>query len=147
MRQVQPSPHVSACSFTTLRPNLVLAHGIPHAFPDDVHSYIPSTAIGSVPSLPGQAIAYRWRSLPSVRRHRAGSPQGSSNNGCCCLFRYHHVLINVNLFFFSRPLLVQKGGAASPPRLAVVSIIAWIFSQVMLYVSNSNTTFAQGIPW
>ena len=35
-------------------------------------------AIGSVPSLLGHAIAYRWRSLPRVRRHRASKPQGSS---------------------------------------------------------------------
>ena len=38
----------------------------------------PPYAIGSVPSLLGHAIAYRWRSLPSVRRHRASKPQGSS---------------------------------------------------------------------
>ena len=38
----------------------------------------PSYAIGSVPSLSGHAIAYRWRSLPRVRRHRAIKPQGSS---------------------------------------------------------------------
>ena len=35
-------------------------------------------AIGSVPSLSGHAIAYRWCSLPRVRRHRASKPQGSS---------------------------------------------------------------------
>ena len=35
-------------------------------------------AIGSVPSLSGHAIAYPWRSLPIVRRHRASKPQGSS---------------------------------------------------------------------
>ena len=35
-------------------------------------------AIGSVPSLSGHAIAYRWRSLPRVRRHRASKPQDSS---------------------------------------------------------------------
>ena len=35
-------------------------------------------AIGSVPSLSDHAIAYRWRSLPRVRRHRASKPQGSS---------------------------------------------------------------------
>ena len=34
--------------------------------------------IGSVPSLSGHAIAYRWRSLPRVRRHRVSKPQGSS---------------------------------------------------------------------
>ena len=38
----------------------------------------PSYAIGSVPSLSGYATAYRWRSLPRVRRHRASKPQGSS---------------------------------------------------------------------
>ena len=38
----------------------------------------PPYAIGSVPSLSGHAIAYRWRSLPRARRHRASKPQGSS---------------------------------------------------------------------
>ena len=38
----------------------------------------PPDAIGSVPSLSSHAIAYRWRSLPRVRRHRASKPQGSS---------------------------------------------------------------------
>ena len=38
----------------------------------------PPYAIGSVPSLSGHGIAYRWRSLPRVRRHRASKPQGSS---------------------------------------------------------------------
>ena len=33
-------------------------------------------AIGSVLSLSGHAIAYRWGSLPRVRRHRASKPQG-----------------------------------------------------------------------
>ena len=37
----------------------------------------PPYAIGSVPSLSGHAITYRWRSLPRVRRHRASKPQGS----------------------------------------------------------------------
>ena len=38
----------------------------------------PPYVIGLVPSLSGHAIAYRWRSLPRVRRHRASKPQGSS---------------------------------------------------------------------
>ena len=38
----------------------------------------PPYAIGSVPSLSGHAIAYQWRSLPRVRRHRASKPQDSS---------------------------------------------------------------------
>ena len=38
----------------------------------------PPYAIGSVLSLSGHAIAYRWRSLPRVCRHRVSQPQGSS---------------------------------------------------------------------
>ena len=38
----------------------------------------PPYVIGLVPSLSGHAIASRWRSLPTVRRHRASKPQGSS---------------------------------------------------------------------
>ena len=38
----------------------------------------PPCTIGSVPSLSGHTIAYRWRSLPRVCRHRASKPQGSS---------------------------------------------------------------------
>ena len=38
----------------------------------------PPYAIGSVPSLSGHAIAYRWRSLPRARQHRASKHQGSS---------------------------------------------------------------------
>ena len=38
----------------------------------------PTYAIGSVPSLSGHATAYRWRSLPRARWHRASKPQGSS---------------------------------------------------------------------
>ena len=39
----------------------------------------PPYAIGSVPSLSGHAIAYRWRSLPRVHRHKASKPRGSSD--------------------------------------------------------------------
>ena len=35
----------------------------------------PSCTIGLVPSLSGYAIAYRWRSLPRIGRHRASSSQ------------------------------------------------------------------------
>ena len=38
----------------------------------------PPYAFGSVPSLSGHANAYRWRSLPRVRRHRASRCQRSS---------------------------------------------------------------------
>ena len=39
----------------------------------------PPYAVGPVPSLSGHAkSAYRWRSLPRVRRHGTSKPQGSS---------------------------------------------------------------------
>ena len=62
------------------RLNLVLTYGIPPEFRSGVQLYnrIPPYAIGSVPSLSRHAFAYRWRSLPRVRRHRASKPQGSS---------------------------------------------------------------------
>ena len=37
----------------------------------------PPYVIVSVPSLSSHAFAYRWRSLPRVRRHRVRKPQGS----------------------------------------------------------------------
>ena len=47
---------------------------------------VPPYVIGPVPSLSGHAIAYRCRSQPRVRRHRASS----SSNGCF-LCSYHHM--------------------------------------------------------
>ena len=58
-------------------------HEIPPDFRGDVHLFKPPYAIGSVPRISGHAVAYRWRSLPRVHRHRASSPQGSSSNECC----------------------------------------------------------------
>ena len=53
-------------------------------------------AIGSVPSLSGHATAYRWRSLPRVRRHRASKPQGSSERDSA-LAGHHDQLIFASL--------------------------------------------------
>ena len=67
-------------------------------------------AIGSVPSLSGHAaIAYRWRSLPRVRRHRASSSQGSSSNECCH-FAGHYVFSS-HSFWTSSSLDVPAGVA------------------------------------
>ena len=79
----RPVPRQPACSFSILRLNLVLTHGIPPDFRGSIHLFKPPYAIRSVPSLSGHAIAYRRRSLPRVGRHRARSPQGSSRNGYC----------------------------------------------------------------
>ena len=43
----------------------------------------PPYAIGSVPGLSGHAIAYRWRSLPRVRRHGPVNLKVVPN--ACCL--------------------------------------------------------------
>ena len=62
-----------------LRLNLVLILRDSSRVPRRRRSFMkPPYAIGSVPSLSVHAIAYRWRSLPRVRRHRASKPQGSS---------------------------------------------------------------------
>ena len=63
-----------------------------------IHLFEPPYAIGSVPSSSGHVFAYRWRSLPRVRRHRASSPQGSSRNGRC-LCSYRHGPTDMRLFF------------------------------------------------
>ena len=72
-------PRVSLL-ISILRLNPVLTYGIPPDFRGGVHLFIskPPYSIGSVPSLSGHAIAYRWRSLPRVRQHRASKPQGIS---------------------------------------------------------------------
>ena len=50
-RRVQPSRPASACSFSILRPNLVLTHVIPPDFRGGVHYlFKPPYPIGSVPS-------------------------------------------------------------------------------------------------
>ena len=63
-------------------PNLVSACGIPPEFRGGVHPFIYLNRLTpsgqSRPSLSGHSSAYRWRSLPRVRRHRASKPQGSS---------------------------------------------------------------------
>ena len=62
-----------------LRLNLVFSYEIPPEFRGGVHLFILTAISHRVsPELLGHAIAYRWRSLPRVRRHRASKPQGSS---------------------------------------------------------------------
>ena len=58
----------------------------------------PYASIGSVPGLSGHAIAYRWRSLPRVRRHRASKPQGSSERVSAALAG-HHGPIHIRISF------------------------------------------------
>ena len=51
-------------------------------------------------------IAYRLRSLPRVRWHRASSPQGSSSNECCLCITMDQMLLCSSLF--PHPLLIYS---------------------------------------
>ena len=106
--QFRPSCPASACSFSTLRLNLMLSHGIPSAFFRDgviVHLFIIYYLLYRQPP-PGQSRVYirsrnlvpMRRLLPNVRQHRASSPQGSSRNECC-LVMFHLGAIFMPLFF------------------------------------------------
>ena len=64
-----------------LRLNLVRTYGIPPEFRGGVQLFFLNRHTPSAQSRVYrvmQLIAYRWRSLPRVRRHRASKPQGSS---------------------------------------------------------------------
>ena len=84
-RRVRQSRPASACSFPCSGWIwCLLTRFLPSSAVASIYSFKPPYAIGSAPSLlSGDVIAYRWRSLPRVRRHRASKPQGSSSNGCC----------------------------------------------------------------
>ena len=82
----------------------------------------PPYAIGSVPSLSGHAIAYRKRSLPRVRRHRASKPQSSSKRVLpwqvtmdqliCAFLSYTHYwhevgILQITTFFVSVCIFIR----------------------------------------
>ena len=78
-RRVRQSRPASACSSPCSGWTWCLLTGsLPSSAVASIFHLQPPYAIGSVPSLSGHAIAYRWRSLPRVRRHGASKPQGSS---------------------------------------------------------------------
>ena len=72
---------------------------------------IPSTAIGSAPSLSDHTIACRKRLLPRTLRHRVSSPQDSKSKGYC-LFREADQPI-LRVAHFSHLLLYEEGGRQS----------------------------------
>ena len=83
-RRVRQSRPASACSSQyIIRLNLVLTCGIPPEFRGGVHLlfvYNRRTPSGQsrVYRVTHLAMAYRWRSLPRVRRHGTNKPQASS---------------------------------------------------------------------
>ena len=62
------------------------------------------------PEFIGYAIAYRWRSLPRVRRHRAISPQGFQHR---VLPLHYHVPTNVR-FSFPTPTTGRPDSSEAP---------------------------------
>ena len=75
----RPVPRQPAHSPNSGRIWCLLTGFLPSSAAVSIYFYKPAIhAIGLVPSLSGHAIAYRWRSLPSVRRYRASKLQGSS---------------------------------------------------------------------
>ena len=89
---------------STLRLDLVflLTGFLPSSAAASIYLFEPPYAIGSVPSLSCHAIAYQWRLLPKVCRHRPINLKVVPNG--CCLGRSPWT-INMCLFF-PHPLLV-----------------------------------------
>ena len=77
-----PVPRQPGHLHTQAGSGCVLTGFLPSSTAASIYLLKPPYAIGSVPSLSGHAIAYRWRSLPRVRRHRASKKrQCNSSNG------------------------------------------------------------------
>ena len=99
-------PRVSLL-ISILRLNLVLTYGIPPVFRGGAHYLFKSPyAIESVPSLSGHAIAYLWRSLPRVRRHRTTSINLKAVPNESAALAGHHGPIYLRRLFFPHPLLL-----------------------------------------
>ena len=79
---VIPSRVSLLISIPRLHMALILTGFLPIFAAAFIYLFKSSYTIG--PSLSGHTIiAYRWHSLPRVRRHRANGPKGSSSDGCC----------------------------------------------------------------
>ena len=121
----------------------MLTRGIPSDFRGGVHIYLLklSYAIESVPSLSDRAIAYRWRSLPRVRRHRASRPQGSSSNGCCLCITMDQ-LICASLF--RHPLMVCINSGHVESTGGVYTIVVRQSPQVAAHPQEHQSSFMFG---
>ena len=100
----------------------------------------PPYAIGSVPSL---AIAYRWRSLPRVRRHRASKPQSSSERVLPWQVTMDQLIFaslsHTHYWYEVGMLKVRRGGRiASSPNLFFY--LYW-YSYIVYIVCDSASEF------
>ena len=116
----------------------MLTHGILPDVHGGVHIFLPPHTIGSVQSLSGHAVAYRCRSLPRVRWHRAsivlkvvrvmGAAFASpwTNYYCAPLFSHTHYWYEVSMFKYRilvQLLLYSFMDTFSPSDLFLYSII------------------------
>ena len=110
----------------------------------------PPYAIGSVPSLSGYAIAYRWRSLPRVRRHRASKPQGSSERVLpwqitmdqliFASLSHTHYWYEVGML--KVPAYVQRECSAEPSMRRILLCSVFHLSPVLAYYFLSRCNFS-----
>ena len=104
----------------------------------------PPHAIGSVPSLSGHAIAYRWRSLPRVRRHRASKPQGSSERVLPWQVTMDQLIfasLSHTHYWYEVGMLKVPAGISSL-RYHKQNVAMWQYQQVVLVTYLIYSTFS-----
>ena len=88
----------------------------------------PPYAIRSVPSLSGHAIAYRWRSLPRVYRHRASKPQSRqfrTSDLICASFSHTHYWYKVGMLKVPAVLTLLLLTAVGQPNVEGIRCITF----------------------
>ena len=120
-----------------LRLNLELTYGIPPRVPRrrPFIYFKPPCTIGSVPSLSGHAIAYRWRSLPRVRRHRASKPQGSSER----VLRWQIIMDQLICASLSHTHYWYEVGMLKIPAICYVNIFVDLHIQRAVLATEETT--------
>ena len=81
---------------------MVLTGFLPISVAASIYLFKQPYAIGLVTSLSGHVMAYPWRSLPRVHRHRVNKPQDSPKR---VLPLHHHGPINMRISFPQHPLM------------------------------------------
>ena len=106
VKQVRPSCSASACSFSTLKLNLVLTHGIPFPRRRPFIYTVNRHRVSLEFIVPRSCIPMTFTTEnPPTQVY--GSSQASSSNGCY-FFRYHYGPVFACLSF-PHPLLVYSG--------------------------------------
>ena len=98
----------------------------------------PPYAIGSVPSLSGHAIAYRWRSLPRVRRRRASKPQGSSER----VLPWQITMDQLIFASLSHTHYWYEVGMLKVPAVIIIYVCMYVCRIVIIYDDHNNGAIA-----